>query len=85
MHPQEYARTRARTYRPRARVPAMAAYAGISKSLADKMRLDGSGPPYSKVGDVVVYDLDDVDQWLDARKRRSTSEPEPKRRAGSSR
>ena len=47
---------------------------GLSESKAEKMRLDGSGPPFIKVGNVVLYDLNDVDAWLEQRKRRSTSD-----------
>ena len=39
-----------------------------------KVRIAGGGPPYAKVGRIVVYDLDEVDEWLAGRRRRSTSE-----------
>lgn len=57
------------------RAPAAAAFLGLSPSTLAKMRLRGDGPPYSKAGPrVVVYDLADLDAWVVARKRRSTSE-----------
>ncbi len=57
------------------RTPAAAAYLGLSASLLSKMRLRGDGPVYSKAGPrVVVYDLADLDSWLAARKRHSTSD-----------
>ena len=57
------------------RTPAAAAYLGLSASLLSKMRLRGDGPVYSKAGPrVVVYDLADLESWLAARKRRSTSD-----------
>ena len=60
------------------RAPEAAAYLGLSASTMAKMRMTGLGPPYSKAGRrVVIYDRADLDGWLDARKRTSTSEPEP--------
>lgn len=59
----------------RVRSTAVAAYLGLSTSTLAKMRLRGDGPLYSKInGRAVIYDLRDVDAWLDACKRRSTSE-----------
>lgn len=51
-----------------------AAYCGSTKSTFEKYRLTGEGPVYSKIGRVVVYDLADLNAWLDSKKRRSTSE-----------
>lgn len=60
------------------RPPAAAEYLGLSTSTLAKMRLRGDGPPYMKAGPrVVVYDQEDLDSWLESRKRRSTSEPDP--------
>ena len=57
------------------RTPAAADFLGLSASLLSKMRLRGDGPLYSKAGPrVVVYDLADLEGWLAARKRTSTSE-----------
>lgn len=59
----------------RMRPPAAAAYLGISASTLAKMRLRGDSPPYSKVGTrVVVYLRADLDTYLLARRRHSTSE-----------
>jgi predicted DNA-binding transcriptional regulator AlpA len=59
------------------RAPAAAEYLGMSLSTLAKMRLRGDGPIYMKAGPrVVLYDLADLDAWLDTRKRRSTSEPD---------
>jgi hypothetical protein len=38
-------------------------------------RVTSYGPPYSKAGDKVLYDLDRVDAWLDSYSRTSTSDP----------
>jgi len=56
------------------RAPAAAEYVGLSASTMAKLRMSGDGPPYSKAGArVVVYDRDDLDRWLDQRRRLSTS------------
>jgi len=57
------------------RAPQAASYVGLSPSTLAKMRLRGDGPIYSKAGPrVVIYDKADLDMWLEAQKRRSTSE-----------
>jgi predicted DNA-binding transcriptional regulator AlpA len=57
------------------RTPAASQYLGLSTSTLAKMRLRGDGPAYSKAGArIVVYDVADLDAYLAARQRRSTSE-----------
>lgn len=57
------------------RSPAAAEYIGLAQSTLAKMRLRGDGPLFSKAGPrIVVYDIADLDAWLETRKRRSTSE-----------
>jgi hypothetical protein len=51
-----------------------AAYCGSCASTFEKLRLYGGGPLYSKLGRRVVYNIDDLDAWLAANKRRSTSD-----------
>jgi predicted DNA-binding transcriptional regulator AlpA len=51
-----------------------AAYLGLSGSALNKTRLNGSGPPYLKLGRRVVYDLQDIEAWVAERKRRHTSQ-----------
>jgi hypothetical protein len=41
----------------------------------EKMRLRGDGPPYAKLGRMVIYAIGDLDAWVNARKRMSTLEP----------
>jgi predicted DNA-binding transcriptional regulator AlpA len=67
MHPQEYRRMLSAT--------AAAHYLGVGKSSMDKWRLLGSGPKFCTIGRRVVYDPDDLDEFVRARKRSSTSEP----------
>ena len=58
----------------RLRTAAAAAYIGSTKSTLEKMRVSGDGPPFMKLGRVVVYDTSDIDSWLASRRRRSTSD-----------
>jgi excisionase family DNA binding protein len=52
-----------------------ALYTGISESTLEKWRIDGKGPEYTKAGKMVLYDVRDLDAFMAARKRRSTSDP----------
>ena len=36
--------------------------------------MTGGGPPYAKVGRLVLYDIHDLDAWVAANTRHSTSE-----------
>ena len=56
------------------RTPEAAAYCGSSASTFEKLRLTGGGPIYSKIGRRVVYRIEDLDNWLAANRRRSTSD-----------
>lgn len=60
-----------------------AAYVPVSKSMLDKLRVAGGGPPFVKIGKRVLYDTRDLDQWLDGLKRTSTVDTgaPPRRRA----
>jgi len=62
--------------RPKRRVSTakLARETDTSESFWNKLRVYGDGPPFLKVGRRVVYDMDDVEQWLELRRRRSTSE-----------
>ena len=57
------------------RTVAAAEYLALSASTLNKMRLTGDGPPFVKVGSrAVAYRKADLDAWLNARVRRSTSD-----------
>ena len=60
------------------RLPATdaARYCGLSTAYLAKMRSIGGGPAYLKLGRRVVYSTDDLDDWLAARRRTSTSDIE---------
>jgi hypothetical protein len=51
-----------------------ARYLGVSKSWLDKKRCDGSGPVYSRIGGTIIYRTEDLDLFVECRRRRSTSE-----------
>jgi hypothetical protein len=58
-----------------ARTPEAAQYAGASASTFEKYRLQGVGPPFCRLGPkIIIYDLDVLDAWLEARGRSSTSD-----------
>ena len=57
------------------RTLAAATYCGSSASTFEKLRLTGGGPVYHKIGRRVVYRVADLDAWLAANRRRSTSDP----------
>ena len=56
------------------RTPEAASYCGSSSSTFEKLRLYGGGPVYVKLGRRVVYSPDDLDAWLVANRRISTSD-----------
>jgi hypothetical protein len=65
----------AKTITHRLRTPEAAAYLGLSASTLEKFRLYGGGPIYYKAGPkIVVYDVDDLDAWVRAGRRTSTSQ-----------
>jgi hypothetical protein len=57
------------------RTPAAADYIESTPSTMEKWRVFGTGPPFCKSGRNVVYDREDLDAWLNARRRTSTSAP----------
>ena len=47
----------------------------LSTSTLAKMRVHGTGPRYTKAGKkLVLYNIDDLQNWLVSRSRNSTSE-----------
>jgi predicted DNA-binding transcriptional regulator AlpA len=47
---------------------------GLSESTLAKLRLNGNGPIYCKLGRRVVYRTADLEQWLQSRTTRDTSD-----------
>jgi excisionase family DNA binding protein len=52
-----------------------AEYCGVSPRWLEKLRVVGGGPRYAKVGRRVLYRRQDLDAWIAAGARGSTSEP----------
>jgi hypothetical protein len=61
-------------HRPPLDTASAAAYTGTNKNYLEKLRCTGDGPVFIKRRGLVRYDPDDLDDWLKASKRRSTSE-----------
>ncbi len=49
-------------------------YIPCAKSTLDKLRVKGGGPRFIKLGKKVLYDVADLDAWLEEQKRGSTSD-----------
>ena len=47
---------------------------GLPKSTLDKMRLTGDGPIFVKRGKSVFYTEEDLTDWINSNRRRSTSD-----------
>jgi predicted DNA-binding transcriptional regulator AlpA len=57
------------------RTPEAARYLALAESTLTKLRLTGDGPPFVKVGPrAVAYRKSDLDKFLEARLRQSTSD-----------
>ncbi len=50
---------------------------GYAPQTLRNLRCIGGGPPYYKHGNKVVYDPDELDEWMAERRRLSTSQPAP--------
>lgn len=51
-----------------------ALYVNSSTSTLAKRRLTGGGPRYCRIGRAIRYSRQDLDEWLNATARRSTSD-----------
>jgi excisionase family DNA binding protein len=51
-----------------------ATYLSLSASTLNRLRVSGGGPRYAKLGGKILYDVRDLDQWIEDHKRASTSE-----------
>jgi hypothetical protein len=61
-------------YRPPVDVKGAATYTGFGEGYLNKLRCTGGGPVFIKRNGVIRYDLDDLEAWLAAGKRKSTSQ-----------
>ena len=46
----------------------------VSERSLERWRVEGTGPAFVKAGRKVLYKIVDIDEWLDASRRKSTSE-----------
>ena len=53
---------------------------GISRRNWERKRIRGDGPPFVKIGRLVRYPVSELDAWLAAHLRHSTSDPGPDER-----
>lgn len=51
-----------------------AKFVGLSESTLAKLRLNGNGPVYCKLGRRVLYRPSDLERWLESRIARDTSD-----------
>jgi hypothetical protein len=51
-----------------------ATYVSLSASTLNRLRVSGGGPIYAKLAGKILYDIRDLDQWIEDSKRGSTSE-----------
>ena len=64
-----------RSCTPKAADPAAADYLGDAESTLEKKRLTGDGPPFIRLGRVIVYDTRDLERLACRAACRGTSEP----------
>lgn len=57
------------------RTPEAARFVGLSIRTLEKHRIYGTGPRYSKLGGRVVYRFEDLQSWVEAGAKASTSDP----------
>ena len=57
------------------RTPEAARFVGLSIRTLEKHRIYGTGPRYSKLGGRVVSRVEDLQSWVDAAAKASTSDP----------
>ena len=53
-----------------------AEYVGLASSTLEKMRVNGDGPPFIRLGGRAVgYDIKDLDAWLDGQRDGGSDHP----------
>jgi len=57
------------------RTPEASRFVCLSIRTLEKHRIYGTGPRYSKLGGRVVYRVEDLQEWVDAAAKGSTSDP----------
>jgi predicted DNA-binding transcriptional regulator AlpA len=54
-----------------------AKYTTLTRKTLERLRWAGGGPSFLKLSGLVRYTTEDLDQWINSRRRRSTSDPGP--------
>ena len=49
----------------------------LSRRTLERYRVTGEGPEFLKIGRLVFYEESSLDEWLEPKRRRSTSDPGP--------
>lgn len=57
------------------RTPEASRFVGLSIRTLEKHRIYGTGPRYSKLGGRVVYQIEDLQAWVELGSKASTSDP----------
>jgi hypothetical protein len=55
------------------RPPAAAIYTGLTEQRLARLRHEGGGPVFTRAGRSILYRVEDLDAWLNANRRTSTS------------
>lgn len=57
------------------RTKSAAEYLGVGQSTLERMRIEGNGPKFRRLGQrIVVYAIEDLDAWASQEVRNSTAE-----------
>lgn len=57
------------------RTKGAAEYLGVGQSTLERMRIEGNGPKFRRLGQrIVVYAIEDLDAWASQEIRNSTAE-----------
>jgi predicted DNA-binding transcriptional regulator AlpA len=66
---------KANSDQPRLSVQAAAEFLGVHRSFLDRRRVEGGGPEFLQLSSrKVVYERATLERWIDAQRRRSTSD-----------
>ncbi|MGB9154082.1 MAG: helix-turn-helix domain-containing protein [Alphaproteobacteria bacterium] len=52
-----------------------AAYLNLTPQTLERLRSRGGSPIFAKLGRIVIYDIADLQAWVDSKKQPSTFEP----------
>ena len=63
-----------RPFQRKLNVSQAAEFLGLSVAFLNRLRSEGGGPLYSRLGTRCLYDVSDLEDWFASRKRSSTSD-----------